>query len=119
MNTGSAMGRFFLTMTAGFAELERGLCSERTVTAMAHKKAKRQAYSPTPLGYRREGDVLVEDPGELATVGRIKALRGAGQSYGRIADLLNVEKAPTKQGGRWYATTVRKVALNDLHAAVV
>ena len=86
---------------------------------MAYLKAHSQVYAPVPLGYTRQGNALVEDPGELATVGRIKALRVAGQSYGRIADLLNVEKAPTKQGGRWHATTVRKVALNDLYAAVV
>src|ERR1017187_1751358 len=32
INTGSPMGRMFLTMMAGFAELERNLISERTST---------------------------------------------------------------------------------------
>lgn len=119
LNTGSAMGRFFLTMTAGFAELERGLCSERTSTAMSYLKEHRQVYAPVPLGYQRQGDTLIEDPGELATVSRIKRWRDAGKSYGKIAGLLNLEHAPTKQGGKWYASTVRQVALNDLYAVVV
>jgi DNA invertase Pin-like site-specific DNA recombinase len=119
LNTGSAMGRFFLTMTAGFAELERGMTSERTTAALAHKKAHGKVYAPVPLGYRREGDMLLEDPDELATVTRIMEARAAGQSYQAIADRLNIESAPTKKGGKWYASTVRQVALNNLYAEIV
>src|SRR6266576_5058844 len=36
MNTGSAMGRMFLTLMAGFAELERNLIAERTTAVLAH-----------------------------------------------------------------------------------
>ena len=39
INTSSAMGRMFITMMAGFAELERNLISERTTTALQHKKS--------------------------------------------------------------------------------
>jgi len=53
INTSSAMGRMFLTMMAGFAELERNLIAERTTAAMAHKKSKLQVYAPTPLGFMR------------------------------------------------------------------
>lgn len=38
INTASAMGRMFLTMTGGFAELERNLIAERTRTALQHKR---------------------------------------------------------------------------------
>ena len=48
LNTASAMGRFFLNMMAGVAELERNLIAERTTMALAHKKAHREAYAPTP-----------------------------------------------------------------------
>ena len=40
INTATAMGRMFLTMMAGFAELERNLIAERTTAALAYKKAK-------------------------------------------------------------------------------
>jgi DNA invertase Pin-like site-specific DNA recombinase len=39
INTSSAIGRIFLTMIAGFAKLERNLISERTTTALQHKKS--------------------------------------------------------------------------------
>ena len=59
--TATAVGRMFLTMLAGFAEMERRLNGERTAAALRHKKGKRQAYSPTPYGFDREGDGLVEN----------------------------------------------------------
>jgi site-specific DNA recombinase len=119
LDSSTPTGKCFLTVAAAFAELERGLISERTKAVARYQKAQHRAYSPTPLGYRREGDDLVDDPDELATVTRIKAWRDAGQSYGKIAATLNSEQAPTKQGGKWYPSTVRQIALNDLYAAVV
>ena len=55
IDTSTAIGRMFLTMTAGFAEFERNQTSERTITAMEHKKQHLQAYSPTPFGFERSG----------------------------------------------------------------
>ena len=116
INTSSAMGRMFLTMMAGFAELERNLIAERTSAALAHKKAKRQVYAPIPLGFTRDGDMLVPDAGERRTVRRILDLRGGGMSYGRIAQQLNADGVTGKAGGKFYASTVHKIVGNDLHA---
>jgi DNA invertase Pin-like site-specific DNA recombinase len=68
VNTASAMGRMILTMMSGFAELERNLIAERTTQALAHKKAHRQAYAPTPYGFERIGDALVPIESEQAVV---------------------------------------------------
>jgi DNA invertase Pin-like site-specific DNA recombinase len=38
MNTASALGRMFLTLMVGCAELERNLVAERTASVLAHKK---------------------------------------------------------------------------------
>ena len=84
INTSSAMGRMFLTMMAGFAELVRNLIAERTAAALAHKKAKRQVYAPIPLGFMRDGDKLVPDAGEQRTVRRILDLRGRGREILRL-----------------------------------
>jgi DNA invertase Pin-like site-specific DNA recombinase len=64
LNTSSAMGRMMLTMLAGFAEWERNLIAERTRAVLWHKRSRHQAYSPTPLGFKREGKQLVEDTDE-------------------------------------------------------
>jgi len=78
-------------------------------------KAHRQVYSPTPLGYRRDGDMLVPIPEELALVARIQSMHESGVSLRTIAQTLNGEGIPGKAGGRWYAATVKKILENDLY----
>ena len=89
LNTQSAMGRFFLNVMAGFAELERNLIAERTATALNHKKKNLEAYSPTPLGFERIEDTLRKDKGEWEIVDYIFQLREEGLSYWKIAEDLN------------------------------
>ncbi len=115
VNTASPMGRLMLTVIASLGELERSLIAERTATALQHKKAHHQVYSPTPLGFRREGDLLIPEPEEQALVARIRQMHIAGVSLNCIAGTLNEEGIAGKAGGRWYATTVRKILANELH----
>jgi len=42
LDTQSAMGRFFFTLTAALAEMERRLIGERTKSALAHKRSKNE-----------------------------------------------------------------------------
>jgi DNA invertase Pin-like site-specific DNA recombinase len=118
LNTATAMGRFFLNMMAAFAELERNLIAERTATALMHKKAHRQAYSPTPYGFDRVGKELLENPQEQEIIAQIFAWRQAGWSLWKIAGELNRQRIPTKQGGKWYAGTVRYILQNNLYKEV-
>ena len=53
---------------AGGAELERNLIAECTATALAHKKADRKAYAPTPYGFDRAGNTLQKNERELKVV---------------------------------------------------
>jgi len=118
LNTATAMGRFFLNMMAGFAELERNLIAERTATALAHKKAHREVYSPTPYGFDRVEERLLENAQEQETLAQVFAWRRAGWSLRTIAGELNRRGIPTKQGGRWYASTVRYLLQNKLYEEV-
>ena len=118
LNTQSAMGRFFLNVMAGFAELERNLIAERTATALNHKKKNLEAYSPTPLGFERIEDTLRKDKGEWEIVDYIFQLREEGLSYWKIAEDLNNRGIPGKRGGKWYAGTVRYIVQNDLYEEV-
>ena len=118
LNTATAMGRFFLNIMAGFAELERNLIAERTEMAMAHKKAHRQAYAPTPYGYDREGDALRQNPGELKVVAQMRQWRAAGWTLGQIARELSCRRVPTKRGGAWYPGTVKYLLENNLYAGM-
>lgn len=116
INTSTAMGRFFLSTMASFAELERNLIAERTSLALTHKKSHGEAYGPTPMGYDRAGDMLEANEEELGLIREMKSRREAGEPLRRIADWLNASGAPTKKGGRWYASTVSYVLQNPLYA---
>ena len=118
LNTASAMGRFFLNVMAGFAELERNLIAERTEMAMAHKKAHLQAYAPTPYGFDREGDTFTENHKELKTVAQIRAWRQAGWTLRKIAGELTRCQVPTKKGGAWAPATVKYLLENNLYTEV-
>lgn len=114
LNTGSAIGRMMLTMMAGFAQFERDLTAERTTAALAHKKANSAAYSPTPYGKNRRGDVLTDNHEEKNIIGKMKALREDGFTLRGIADLLNTKGINTKQGKTWHASTVSYILSNSI-----
>ncbi|MEM3485149.1 MAG: recombinase family protein [Candidatus Methanomethyliaceae archaeon] len=118
LNTASAVGRFFLTMLAGMAELERNLIAERTATALRYKKATKKVYAPVPLGFDKEGDKLQENGTELGIVRLIREAREKGKSFHQIAKELNMAGIPTKKGRKWYASTVRYIAQNPLYSVV-
>lgn len=116
INTSTAMGRFFLSTMASFAELERNLIAERTTLALAHKKNHGEAYGPTPMGYDRAGDMLEANAEELELVQEMRNRRESGESLRKIASWLNCSGAATKKGGRWHASTVAYVLQNSLYA---
>jgi len=109
IDTTSAMGRAFFQIALVFAELERALISERTKAALAQKRANGETYSPTPYGFQVKAGRLEQDRGEAAVVSRILKHRKRGKSYTAIADHLNRQGIPTKQGRQWYASTVHYI----------
>lgn len=114
--TATAVGRMFLTMLAGFAEMEKRLIGERTAAAMRHQKARYQAYARTPYGFDRAGEVLRPNPAEQAVLTQVQRWYAAGLSLHGIARELTRQRVPTKRGGRWYAGTVRYLLRNSLYA---
>lgn len=117
LNTASAMGRFFLNMMAGVAELERNLIAERTGMALAYKKAHREAYAPTPYGFDRAGNSLIPNEREMCIVVLIRTWRGEGWSLRKIAQVLTEMGTPTKNGGRWHPGTIKYLLENNLYDA--
>jgi site-specific DNA recombinase len=91
VNTRSAMGRMFFTMATGFAELERGLIAERTASAMKVKRERLEVYSRPTIGFDAIDGRLIANDAEQALIARIASMRSAGQSFGKIADILNAE----------------------------
>ena len=112
IDTKSAMGRFFFTLLAAVAEMERNLISERTVDALARKKENGERCGEIPLGFDVRDGMLVENEQEQAVIRRILAWHHGGISYRRIAERLTSERVRTKKGlDKWNYQTVRNIIL--------
>jgi site-specific DNA recombinase len=113
MNTASAAGRFFLTVMAGAAEMERNLVRERTRLALAHKRERGDRLGTTPLGFSTPsaGLPMVPNPDEMEAVRVILLSRVRRQpiSFRAIAADLAARGLSTKRGGRWQAATVKRI----------
>lgn len=111
IDTSSAMGRFFLTVMAGAAEMERNLIRERTTTALAHKRAQgKRTSKDAPIGQRigNDGDTLEADADEQRAVSLARALRADGYTVRAIVDALEAAGIPPR-GARWHPTTVNRM----------
>ncbi len=120
IDTSTAMGRMFLTMAAGFAELERNLIRERTAAAMAHKRAKGERVSRyAPFGYDFGPDgMLSENPTEQAVIADIRRLRQNSETLRAIAEELTRREIPTKQGNtEWTHQAVASILKRSRPAA--
>lgn len=107
-------GRFTLTILAALAEMESELIGERTAAAMHRLKLEGRAVGRCPFGRRVEKGRFVEVPRLMEIVNRIVGLREMGQSYRRIAKVLNEEGVETAgKGARWYASSVRSVEFTE------
>ena len=112
VDTSTAQGKFFLTITGAFAQMERDLISERTSEALRFKISKGEPVGFPLLGYEVNNKNWRKEKKELETVNYIKKLKRKKLSLRGIAKRLNDENISTKRGGRWYAGTVRYILRN-------
>lgn len=113
LDTGSAAGRLVLNIMTAVSQWEREAIGERTATAIQYKRSNRQVFNHTPYGYERDGNVLVPLPEEQAVIARINCYRTDGHSLRGIAELLNQQGVPTKQGKLWQSETIRKILFQN------
>ena len=96
----------------GVAAYERMVITARMTRGRLHK-ARQGGYAggQPPYGYRAErgSKVLAVHDEEARTVRRIFALRRRGLSPYRIADALNREGRPARQGGTWTARLIYNI----------
>ena len=95
IDTSTAMGRAYVYMAAMFAELERGITSERSKAGMAHRRSE-----GVHLGRRTSLP--------LEVIERIRAERAAGRSHPAIARGLTADRIPTATGRTvWQVSSVQ------------
>ena len=112
IDTTSAAGKMVFRMMAVFAEFERDLVSERTCSAMAHKKSKGERVGTVPFGYdlAADGVTLVENADQLRAIELIHNLKETGYSLRAIAEALDAAGIATANGkGSWKHSTVKSI----------
>ena len=112
LDTQSAMGRFFFTLTAALAEMERGIVSERTSSALKHKRAQgEKTGGDVPYGFELdETGHLVENQNEQKAILLICRLTLKGYSLRAICRELEKEGYETKTGkATWNPKTVSMI----------
>ena len=79
INTAGPMGKFFITIMAGVAELERNQIRERTAIVMQHMK-QQGLYTGgrPPYGYKVENGRIVVNEDERKIVDLITDMRSDG-----------------------------------------
>jgi site-specific DNA recombinase len=112
LDTRSAMGRFFFTLTAALAEMERRLIGERTKAALAHKKSRNEKTGgDIPFGFALTAEgILVKNEREQEVIRIIKQLHGQGFSLRRICSELERQGHRTKRGNaRWHPQSMAHI----------
>lgn len=114
LDTQSAMGRFYFTIMAAVAEMERNVIGERCRDILKYKSDKNEKLGGyVPYGYDvevRDGvKVLVENTQEQDVLVLVKGLRDEGYSLSAIARDLEDRGIPTKKGKRnWTAMQIKR-----------
>ena len=101
LDTSSPMGEAMATITATFAQLERKRIGERTKEGLAIKKAQ---------GVKLGAPRLLNPETRI----RIEAELATSTPLAVIARRLNEEAIPSAKGGKWYASTIKKIALSSV-----
>ena len=66
-------------------------------------------YGHVPLGYRADGEALVEVEAEQAAVSEVARLRREGASLRAICAAMRAAGHRTKRGGVWRPSTVQAI----------
>lgn len=110
IDTNTAMGKFFLNITASLAQMERDQISERTKDALQGKKARGERIGSVPYGYQLDPDGihLIENPREQEAINLIHELKDKGYSLRATADELTM-KGYQPIGKAWHPQTIKNI----------
>ncbi len=99
LDTQSAVGRFFFTLLASLAEMERGIISERIQAAMERKRQRGEACNGNPpYGFYSVNGMLVPNEKERQVIERVRSLRTAGNTVHEIVGVLDNEGVKNREG---------------------
>jgi DNA invertase Pin-like site-specific DNA recombinase len=111
IDTSTPTGKFFLTVMAGAAELERNLIKERCNEGRKVRQAEGKRIGEIPYGWKLADDSksLVECPEEQEALDLIHCMKQNGHTLREIAAELNRRGYHAKKGGAWTHGQVQSV----------
>lgn len=111
LDTKSIMGRFFFTILASIAEMEREIIRERICDAMERKRQRGEPCNGNPpFGFQIVDDHVVPDPYEQGVIQRVRELRDQRHTIHRICDQLAEEGFVNRKG--------RPIAPTQIHTLI-
>ena len=128
IDTADPTGDFVFTQFVLLAEREVRVKTQRAAAyAVERRKIGHPHPGATAYGYRwvpaRERDAagtrFAIVPKEANVVRRIFAEFKAGGNLGQIARDLREEGVSTRKGGKWHTSTIRRILLNPIYAALL
>lgn len=115
LDTKSPLGKFFFTLIAGIAEMERGIIGERTSDALKRKIEKGEHVGHIPFGYQIEHGELSPYLPEQAIIKLARELRQRGYTFQAIAEEFKNRGIKTKRGkSQWYPTSIKNILMTNL-----
>ncbi len=110
LDTQSALGRFFFTLIASLAEMERGIISERTAAALQQKRRNGEKTGGcVPYGYLVQDGLLIPNPKESRVIERMRQLRTEGYSYQGVAEKLAEDRVYNRKGRKFAETQIIRI----------
>jgi len=103
IDTSTPTGKFFITVMAGAAELERNMIRERCNEGRKIRKAQGYRVGEVPFGFSlaSDGKTLVKCGEEQEAIALALDLRSQGYSASGIAAELNRRGIQTEKGSKW------------------
>jgi DNA invertase Pin-like site-specific DNA recombinase len=109
IDTSSPYGRFTINLLSSLYEMELELIRDRTKDTLKVKKQNGKVYSPTPFGFDRVGNDLVENKKEKRLLRKMLKLKNGGMSYGDVSKYLTRNRHKNKSGKKWTRENVYSV----------
>lgn len=109
------MGKLMMNILGSVNEFEVDILSERIRDVKQFKKDKMEVYTgKICYGWKRVDDKLVLDEVEYQVLENIEFYRSCGWSYNVISKYLNKKGIKSKNGNKWYSSSVRSVLNNGV-----
>jgi DNA invertase Pin-like site-specific DNA recombinase len=111
IDTRTAAGRIVLNLLVTISQWEREVIAERTRDTLQHKIAKGERCGKIRYGFdlADDGATLTPNAQEQEAISFMRSLRAEGEAYMGIASKLNERGIPTKEGGKWIWTSVKRI----------